>query len=57
MAALLTTSEAAAYLRISRSHMEHNYRAWGIRPVRAGRLVRFSPAELDRYIANRERGR
>ena len=53
----LTTPEAASYLRISRSHLARNYRRWGIRPVRMGRAVRFTRAELDRFTVNREKGR
>jgi excisionase family DNA binding protein len=57
MTPLLNTAQAAAYLAISKSHFEHSYRDWGIRPVKMGRSVRFSPQELDRYVTSREKGR
>ena len=48
---LLTKSEAAIALRISRSKVEHLVATGQLKALKMGFNVRISPAELSRFIA------
>ena len=47
--AALTTDEAARYIKMSRSFVEHS----DIPRVRLGRSVRYLVSDLDAYLAQR----
>lgn len=52
--ALLTTSEAAAYLNIQPATMEqHRWNGRGPSFVKIGRSVRYRQADLDTFLAER----
>lgn len=51
-AAMLRTAEACAYLNIGRSTLHRLVTEGRIKPVRIGRMVSFTRAELDQFIAN-----
>jgi excisionase family DNA binding protein len=48
---LLTTREAAERLAVSDRTIANLVSRGRLRPVRIGRAVRFSPAEVERFIA------
>lgn len=48
IARLLTADEVAAILGVSRAHVYA--KAWVIGCVRFGRVIRFRPEDLERYI-------
>jgi len=56
---LLTITEAASYLGLSRNHL-YNKCAPGakdpfpVRPIRVGRAVRFDLRDLDRFIESQK---
>lgn len=55
---LLTAREAAAFLRISERKLWSLTKAHEIRCVRIGRAVRYSPDDVEAYIAtHRDAGR
>jgi excisionase family DNA binding protein len=50
-APLLTVNEAAAHLRCSRRLIYDLLKRGDLRPVRVGERIRFTLAELERYVA------
>ena len=44
---LLTVEEVAAWLKVSESTVRNKYRAWGIKPQKVGRLLRFRERDID----------
>ncbi|OFC38308.1 helix-turn-helix domain-containing protein [Acidithiobacillus caldus] len=53
---LLTTREAAAYLRLSVSWLNHDRVCQGRIPfIRIGRLIRYRKADLDEFIRSSQR--
>ena len=55
-APFLTYPEAAARLSVSVRYLVERVRRGDLRPARFGRAVRFDPAELDRFAAERTAG-
>ena len=56
VAAVLTTPEAAAYLRIKPTTLEQQrWRGEGPRYLKLGRSVRYRRDDLDRYMDSRSR--
>lgn len=53
MTKLLTVSEAAAELRLSRSQVYELLKRGELRALSIGKSRRITPAELDRFIANK----
>jgi excisionase family DNA binding protein len=51
---LLTMSEAARTLQVSRSSLYEEVRRRRLRVVKIGHLTRIRPAELDRYVLQQE---
>jgi excisionase family DNA binding protein len=49
---LLTYAEAAKRLGIGRTTLYKQVWAGRLKPVRIGRAVRFTPAELDTYVSS-----
>ncbi|MFU9033461.1 MULTISPECIES: helix-turn-helix domain-containing protein [unclassified Streptomyces] len=47
---LLTVEEVAAWLRVSEATVRKKYRAWGIRPQKVGRLLRFRERDIANYL-------
>ncbi|AQA13764.1 MULTISPECIES: helix-turn-helix domain-containing protein [Streptomyces] len=47
---LLTTEEVAAWLRVSETTVRNKYRAWGIKPQKVGRLLRFRERDIANYL-------
>ncbi|MFJ6695764.1 helix-turn-helix domain-containing protein [Streptomyces sp. NPDC091272] len=47
---LLTVEEVAAWLRVSESSVRNKYRAWGIKPQKVGRLLRFRERDIAHYL-------
>ncbi|MCZ0972496.1 helix-turn-helix domain-containing protein [Streptomyces albulus] len=47
---LLTVEEVAAWLRVSEATVRNKYRAWGIRPQKVGRLLRFRERDIANYL-------
>lgn len=47
---LLTVEEVAAWLKVSESTVRNKYRAWGIRPQKVGRLLRFRERDIANYL-------
>ncbi|MFC5247354.1 helix-turn-helix domain-containing protein [Streptomyces nigrescens] len=47
---LLTVKEVAAWLRVSEATVRNKYRAWGIRPQKVGRLLRFRERDIANYL-------
>lgn len=50
MATLLKLSEAAARLGTSERHLRDLWARREISAIKIGRLVRFDPADIDKYI-------
>lgn len=50
---LLTVEQAARMLTIGRTALYHLIWAGELQPVRIGRSVRFTPAQLERFINDR----
>ena len=51
---LLTTSEAAEVLRVSRTTVYNLMKVGELRPVHIGRACRISLAEIRRYVASKD---
>ncbi|AIA05692.1 MULTISPECIES: helix-turn-helix domain-containing protein [Streptomyces] len=47
---LLTVEEVAAWLRVSEVTVRNKYRAWGIKPQKVGRLLRFRERDIANYL-------
>ncbi|MER6358849.1 helix-turn-helix domain-containing protein [Streptomyces sp. NPDC001634] len=47
---LLTVEEVAAWLRFSEATVRNKYRAWGIKPQKVGRLLRFRERDIANYL-------
>ncbi|GGU41790.1 hypothetical protein GCM10010211_01080 [Streptomyces albospinus] len=47
---LLTVEEVAAWLRVSETTVRNKYRAWGIKPQKVGRLLRFRERDIANYL-------
>ena len=56
MSTLLTTKEAAAYLRCHVTTLYDLWHAKAFRSVKIGRSTRWPLRELDRYIERQTRG-
>jgi excisionase family DNA binding protein len=50
MADLLTTAEAAAYLRKAKKTFAYNWHRYGLHPSRVGNRNLFHKSELDAYL-------
>ena len=52
--ALLTTSEAAAYLNVQKKTMEqHRWNGRGAKFIKLGRIVRYRQSDLDDFLNER----
>ena len=51
---MYTESEAIERLRLPRSSLRREMARGRIRPIRIGRALRFSAAELSRYVSELE---
>ncbi|MFI6012455.1 helix-turn-helix domain-containing protein [Streptomyces sp. NPDC051243] len=47
---LLTPAEVAEWLQVSEMTIKNKYRAWGIRPQKVGRLLRFRERDVVAYL-------
>ncbi|MGW0734491.1 helix-turn-helix domain-containing protein [Streptomyces sp. NPDC002851] len=47
---LLTVEEVAAWLRVSEHTLRNNYRSWGLKPQKVGRLLRFRERDITHYL-------
>ncbi|MGW7002618.1 helix-turn-helix domain-containing protein [Streptomyces sp. NPDC054933] len=47
---LLTPEEVAEWLRVSATTVRNKYRAWGIKPQKVGRLLRFRERDIANYL-------
>lgn len=47
---LLTVEEVAAWLRVSEHTLRNNYRSWGLKPQKVGRLLRFRERDVTHYL-------
>ncbi|MFI1307625.1 helix-turn-helix domain-containing protein [Streptomyces sioyaensis] len=47
---LLTVEEVAAWLRVTETTVRNKYRAWGIKPQKVGRLLRFRERDIANYL-------
>ncbi|MDF2261166.1 helix-turn-helix domain-containing protein [Streptantibioticus ferralitis] len=47
---LLTPAEVAEWLRVSETTVRNRYRAWGIKPQKVGRLLRFRERDIANYL-------
>ncbi|MGW3564450.1 helix-turn-helix domain-containing protein [Streptomyces sp. NPDC000941] len=47
---LMTVEEVAAWLRVSETTVRNKYRAWGIKPQKVGRLLRFRERDIANYL-------
>lgn len=50
---LLTPAEVADWLRVSEDTIKNKYRAWGLRPQKVGRLLRFRERDVIAYLETR----
>lgn len=48
----LTIPQAAEYTNLSERYIQHLVRSKRIPYLKVGRLVRFDPADLDRFLAD-----
>lgn len=46
----MTAEEVAAWLRVSETTVRNKYRAWGIKPQKVGRLLRFRERDIANYL-------
>jgi len=51
MAKFISPAELADMLGISIDTVYREHRAWGLRSVRIGRQIRFSVAEVEKWLA------
>ncbi|WP_432160453.1 helix-turn-helix domain-containing protein [Streptomyces sp. NRRL F-5630] len=47
---LLTPEEVAAWLKVSEITVKNKYRAWGLKPQKVGRLLRFRERDIVSYL-------
>lgn len=47
---LLTPAEVADWLKVSELTIKNKYRAWGLRPQKVGRLLRFRERDVIAYL-------
>lgn len=47
---LLTPEEVAAWLKVSEITVKNKYRAWGLKPQKVGRLLRFRERDVVSYL-------
>ncbi|KUN49970.1 DNA-binding protein [Streptomyces olivochromogenes] len=47
---LLTPEEVAVWLRVSEITVKNKYRAWGLKPQKVGRLLRFRERDVVTYL-------
>lgn len=47
---LLTPGEVAAWLKVSEVTVKNKYRAWGLKPQKVGRLLRFRERDVAAYL-------
>ncbi|OYP19202.1 DNA-binding protein [Streptomyces sp. FBKL.4005] len=47
---LLTPAEVADWLKVSELTIKNKYRAWGLRPQKVGRLLRFRERDVVAYL-------
>ncbi|MFE9574529.1 helix-turn-helix domain-containing protein [Streptomyces sp. NPDC006692] len=47
---LLTPEEVAEWLRVSATTVRNEYRAWGRKPQKVGRLLRFRERDIVIYL-------
>ncbi len=52
---LLRYAEAAAYLNMPESTLRQNWRRYGLKGYRIGRLVQFRERDLERWLEAPER--
>ncbi|WP_327733568.1 helix-turn-helix domain-containing protein [Streptomyces nojiriensis] len=50
---LLTPAEVAEWLKVSEVTVRNKYRAWGLRPQKVGRLLRFRERDVVAYLDGR----
>ncbi|MFH9955992.1 helix-turn-helix domain-containing protein [Streptomyces roseolus] len=50
---LLTAGEVAEWLKVSEVTVKNKYRAWGIRPQKVGRLLRFRERDVIAYLESK----
>ncbi|MDT0481729.1 helix-turn-helix domain-containing protein [Streptomyces doebereineriae] len=50
---LLTSAEVAEWLQVSEMTIKNKYRAWGLRPQKVGRLLRFRERDVIAYLQSR----
>ncbi|MFD7554368.1 helix-turn-helix domain-containing protein [Streptomyces sp. NPDC059835] len=50
---LLTPAEVAEWLKVSEVTVKNKYRAWGLRPQKVGRLLRFRERDVVAYLDGR----
>ncbi|WP_412078850.1 helix-turn-helix domain-containing protein [Streptomyces xanthophaeus] len=47
---LLTSAEVADWLKVSEITVKNKYKAWGLRPQKVGRLLRFRERDVMDYL-------
>ncbi|MFE9601449.1 helix-turn-helix domain-containing protein [Streptomyces hokutonensis] len=47
---LLTPGEVASWLQVSETTVKNKYRAWGLKPQKVGRLLRFRERDIIAYL-------
>lgn len=47
---LLTPEEVAEWLKVSEITVKNKYRAWGLKPQKVGRLLRFRERDIVAYL-------
>ncbi|KUL56738.1 DNA-binding protein [Streptomyces violaceusniger] len=47
---LLTPEEVAKWLKVSENTVRNKYRAWGLKPQKVGRLLRFRERDIVAYL-------
>jgi excisionase family DNA binding protein len=47
---LLTPTEVAEWLQVSELTIKNKYRAWGLKPQKVGRLLRFRERDVIAYL-------
>lgn len=50
---LLTPTEVAEWLKVSEVTVKNKYRAWGLKPQKVGRLLRFRERDVVSYLEQR----
>ncbi|MCD7439019.1 helix-turn-helix domain-containing protein [Streptomyces lincolnensis] len=47
---LLTPEEVAEWFKVSEITVKNKYRAWGLKPQKVGRLLRFRERDVVTYL-------